>query len=145
MIRTPYKVSQFLYQDLESSMPKIAIFQFYQYGCCEDSPTIFNNQIDTWTEVTKEELLMLKHYIVDRNRRIYDKPLMLVEQVPETTSKEELSIEGLLESAKELEAQKQAEIQALKLKQAKAEETRKANALEKKRKKLEQLKAELGE
>jgi len=127
-------------------MPKIAVFQiYYTSGYDEYSSSDIVSQVDTWTEVTQEEINSLRKYFIANNYKTHGTAFMLVEQVPETAPKTELSIASLLASAKELKAKEEEKDKALRQKQAKAEETRKANALEKKRKKLEQLKAELGE
>ena len=116
-------------------MPKIAVVKA-DTVYFEDGDYTVIKSISEWTDVSSQDLEILKRYISGE--------YVVLEQVPEVSSDNEVSIERLLNIAKgkHEEMQKREKERAEKEKQRK--EKRAAQELERKQKLLEKLKAELG-
>ena len=116
-------------------MPKIAVVKADTWYFEDGDYTVIKS-ISEWTDVSSQDLEILKKYIGSEYR--------ILEQVPEFSPDNEMSIERLLNIAKgkQSERQKREKEQAKKAKQRK--EKRAAQELERKQKLLEKLKAELG-
>lgn len=120
-------------------MPKICILKFeHRCGGYECDPDVV--QDSDWFEVTDEELVYLKSAIRDYTSTIYDHTILI---------KPKLDIDSLKLKSKEYyekiiaQEKKKADTRAKKEKEKKDMDA--AKVLAKKRKKLEQLRLELGD